>query len=336
MLLERYLKVSENKLPAKFLISKSIKVDNFAKKDIDELWEMHKNAMDEFKETTNIKDIKITHPNLLDLKIEIAKKIFENCHFCEHKCYVNRKKELGFCKIGESYYSSEFLHYGEEDVLIPSHTIFFCGCNFKCVFCQNWEISQIYFENLPVENYCKKVNRKLMAKIIEEKRAISKNVNFVGGEPTPHLLTILEILRHVNVNIPVVWNSNMYMSEEAMHLLDGVVDLWLSDFKFGNDRCAERLSKIKNYCKVVKRNHLMIKGEDIIIRHLVMPNHLECCTERIFKWIGKHLDAKVNVMFQYRPEYKAILYEDIDRALNHEEMAKALLLAKKYGLDTDI
>ena len=125
----------------------------------------------------------------------------------------------------------------------------------------------------------------------------------------------------------------MYLTVEGMCLLKGVVDVYLTDFKFGNNECGERLSKVKNYFDVVSRNHLLIKDEEVIIRHLVMPNHLDCCTEKIFKFISENLDnAVVNVMFQYRPEYKAKFYPDINRRLNYEEVEKALELAEKIWI----
>ncbi|XRO75506.1 radical SAM protein [Methanocaldococcus sp. 28A] len=333
MKLERYLAVSKDLVPAKFIITKCIEVEEFDSLEINELWNLHNKLIKKLDFNINFEDLEFVKPNLLDLKIEIAKRIFRNCYFCEHRCYVNRENERGFCKIKKSYYSSEFLHYGEEDILVPSHTIFFCGCNFKCVFCQNWDISQIYFDD-SIPNLCIPYNPKEMAKIIEYRRNISKNVNFVGGEPTPHLLSILETLKYLNVNIPIVWNSNMYLTVEGLSLLKGVVDVFLTDFKFGNNECGKRLSKIENYFDIISRNHLLIRDEEVIIRHLVMPNHLYCCTEKIFEFISKYLDnAVVNVMFQYRPEYKAKYYPDINRTLTYEEMVIALDLAKKYKLD---
>ena len=334
MKLERYLAISKDLAPAKFMIAKCIEVEEFDNLDITELWKLHNKVLkdvDYYKFDFN--DLKLVKPNLLDLKIEIAKRIFKNCYFCEHRCYVDRETERGFCRIKDSHYSTEFLHLGEERVLVPSHTIFFCGCNFKCVFCQNWDISQVYFDE-SIINRCIPYIPKEMAKIIKHKREYSENVNFVGGDPTPHLLSVLETLKYLDRNIPVVWNSNMYLTVEGMCLLKGVVDVYLTDFKFGNNECGERLSKVKNYFDVVSRNHLLIKDEEVIIRHLVMPNHLDCCTEKIFKFISENLDnAVVNVMFQYRPEYRAKLYPDINRRLNYEEVEKALELAEKYGLD---
>ena len=334
MKLERYLAISKDLAPAKFMIAKCIEVEEFDNLDITELWKLHNKVLKDVDYYEfDFNDLKFVKPNLLDLKIEIAKRIFKNCHFCEHRCYVDREVEKGFCRIKDSYYSTEFLHLGEERVLVPSHTIFFCGCNFKCVFCQNWDISQVYFDE-SIINRCIPYIPKEMAKIIKHKREYSKNVNFVGGDPTPHLLSVLETLKHLDKNIPVVWNSNMYLTVEGMCLLKGVVDVYLTDFKFGNNECGERLSKVKNYFDIVSRNHLLIKDEEVIIRHLVMPNHLDCCTEKIFKFISENLDnAVVNVMFQYRPEYRAKLYPDINRRLNYEEVEKALELAEKYRLD---
>lgn len=326
----RYFKILNNERYTKFLIAKSIEVEDFKDLDLEELFNLHSKYLKILYKNLDKEDIQIASPNLLDLKIEIANRIFKNCYFCEHRCYVNREKEKGFCRIRRSCYSTEFLHYGEEDILIPSHTIFFCGCNFKCVFCQNWDISQVYFENIP--HNCKIYNPKEMAKIIEVRRG--RNVNFVGGEPTPHLHKILETLKYININIPIVWNSNFYLTPEGIELLKGVVDIYLTDFKFGNNKCGERLSKVKNYFDILKRNHLLIKDEEIIIRHLVMPNHLICCTNEIFRFISKNLkNALVNVMFQYRPEYKAKFYRDISRTLTYDEMILALELAKKYKLN---
>ncbi|WP_456418826.1 radical SAM protein [Methanocaldococcus infernus] len=325
----RYLEIANNEKPARFLILKSIPIETLDL-ELEELIKIHDKLLSKINfESYSLEDINFVEPNLLDLKIKIAEEYYRNCCFCEHRCYINREKERGFCRIKESYYATEFLHYGEEKILIPSHTIFFCGCNFKCVFCQNWDISQVYF-NPKIKNRCLKYDEKKMAKIIEFRRALSKNVNFVGGEPTPHLLSILKTLKYTNVNIPVVWNSNMYLTLEALNLLDGVVDLYLTDFKFGNNECAERLSKIRNYFDIVSRNHSLL-DVDVIVRHLVMPNHLYCCTERIFKFLSK-FDFYVNVMFQYRPEYLAIYYKDINRTLTYEEMREALELAEKYKL----
>lgn len=276
------------------------------------------------------KYLKTKKSSKLKEKIKRAYKILGSCVFCERRCKVNRlKDERGFCGVGrDSYYSSEFLHWGEEPELIPSHTIFFSGCSFRCLYCQNWTISQF-------PQAGEKVDPQKLAKIIKEReKEGAKNVNFVGGNPDQHLQTILEIISYLDVKIPLIWNSNSYASEETMDLLDGVIDLYLSDFRYGNDQCALKLSQVSNYWNIVARNLLDAKKQaDLLIRHLVLPGHLDCCSEPIIKWVSENMpDVRFNLMFQYRPEYKAMNYPGLDRTLTSSEMKKAIELVKKYGL----
>ncbi|MFH1471223.1 MAG: radical SAM protein [Candidatus Micrarchaeota archaeon] len=265
--------------------------------------------------------------SLLGLKSYIAEKIIESCTFCEHKCKVNRQKKRGFCNISkDSYVSSAFVHLGEEPELVPSGTIFFSGCNLRCSFCQNWDIS-----TNSEDGY--KWSPEMLASWVSGMRNGIANVNFVGGEPSPHLGTIINALLLLEAKIPIVWNSNMYMSEETMSLLGGIVDLYLSDFKYGNDSCAEELSGVKNYFSVVSRNHLLAnKQSNLLIRHLVLPGHIECCSKPILDWIAKNLgpETRVNIMDQYRPEHKA--NGKIGRRLSRGEHLQVVKYAKKIGL----
>jgi putative pyruvate formate lyase activating enzyme len=252
----------------------------------------------------------------------------EDCRICERKCHANRLSGIkGVCGVVEPRVASEFLHYGEEPELVPSHTIFFSGCTFKCVFCQNWDISQ--FPESGME-----MTAKEMATIIEKRSA--NNVNWVGGEPTPNIAFILDVLRNTEKNTPQVWNSNMYMSLETMKLLDGIVDLYLADFKYGNNTCAEKLSNAKKYWDIVTRNHVIANRQcEMIIRHLVLPGHVDCCSLPILKWISSNLDTKkimVNVMDQYRPEYQAYKYQDLNRNLEMDEYERVVKYAKELEL----
>jgi putative pyruvate formate lyase activating enzyme len=164
------------------------------------------------------------------------------------------------------------------------------------------------------------------------------NINFVGGEPTPNLHTIVEALNQLDVNVPMLWNSNMYCSEEAMQILADLIDIWLPDFKYGNDKCAVRLSKVMRYFEVVARNHEFAQlNGDMIIRHLVMPNHIECCTKPVLHWISEHCPrALVNIMSQYHPDYRVpaerSTYPDIARRPSAEEMRAAYRYADALGL----
>jgi putative pyruvate formate lyase activating enzyme len=220
---------------------------------------------------------------------------------------------------------------GEEFHITPSHTIFFMGCPFRCQFCQNWEISQWYESGI-------EVTPKFLARAIEKRRKLDgvRNVNFVGGEPTPYLYWILVSLKECKVNIPVLWNSDMYMTEKAMKILDGVVDMYLSDFKYGNDKCALRLSVVSRFFEVCSRNHLLAsKQAEITLRHLILPNHIECCTKPILKWIADNIKEKclVNIMNQYRPYWQADKFPDINRRITSEEFEEAIKYAKSLDLN---
>jgi putative pyruvate formate lyase activating enzyme len=222
-----------------------------------------------------------------------------------------------------------FEHMGEEPELVPSGTIFTLGCTLRCLHCQNWSISQWYETGdiFSPEGLAKSVERL--------RKGGCRNVNLVGGEPTPWLQQWLETFKHVNVNVPVVWNSNSYYSEETAKLLAGFVDVYLLDFKYGSNECAERISDAPGYWEACTRNHLYGKkyGE-LLIRVLVLPEHLECCTKNVLNWIAKNIGTwvRTNVMFQYRPEWRVHEIPELRRRLTEREMEQAIELAKEAGL----
>ncbi|NIO19294.1 MAG: radical SAM protein [Candidatus Aenigmarchaeota archaeon] len=327
----RYLDITKNRKYAKYLIAKTIPMK--LPKSYESLWKEHERGMREFRKALKAHDkakreLKFAKHSLVDLKLEIAKRMLEKCEFCERKCKINRKKgERGFCKLGkESLLSSEFIHMGEEASIIPSHTFFFLGCNFYCIYCQNWTISRQKERGMEVDG-------KTLAGIAKKREHESRNINLVGGDPIPNLHTILEMLKHLDVNKTIVWNSNMYMSRKTMRLLDGVIDVYLADFKYGNDGCAKKLSKAPNYWKIITRNYKLAKAE-ILIRHLVLPGHLECCTKPIMEWMGKNLGNKIrlNIMGQYHPEFEIFGIKEMCRRVERKEMERAYELARKNGL----
>ena len=324
--LSHYFNILEGKELSYFHKSSFIPVK--ARESLPDQLEEHEWVRKRFKYTDVSSTLEKPPFSYLDLKIAIAEKLFEKCIFCQRKCEVNRNEEPGICGVMKSKIASEFLHMGEEAPLIPSHTVFFTGCTFKCVFCQNMDISQHPDEGMIY-------SEEELAELIDNRRLDgSRNVNFVGGDPNPHLLYILKTISLVKENVPVIWNSNFYMSWEAMHLLDGVIDLYLSDFKYSNDDCAMRLSGISDYWEVVTRNHkLAFQSGDMIIRHLVLPGHVECCTLPILDWIYENLGKKVvlNIMAQYRPLYGAFNHPELSRFLNRQEYVKAVDYARKLG-----
>jgi putative pyruvate formate lyase activating enzyme len=337
--LARYFTVMKDEKPAKFMIAKKIPAVFHEQDTLEALWqdhgklirvfEMFEKRIDDGQESLD--EMPLPERSFLDLKIEIARRIFMDCHFCTRRCGVNRVEgELGYCKCSsEIMVSSIFGHMGEEPELVPSGTIFTMGCTMQCKHCQNWTISQ-WTETGEV------YNPKRLAKEVETLRNSGcRNANLVGGEPTPWLRQWLETFRHVDVNIPVVWNSNSYYGPETAKLLAGFADIYLLDFKYGPEECATRISDAPNYWTVCTRNHQAAKKHgELIVRILVLPNHLECCTKPTIDWIAENLGAqtRVNIMFQYRPEWRASEVPEIRRFLSKDEMEKAIHLAKEAKL----
>ena len=341
--LGRYFSVIQNEKRAKFLISKQLPADFVENDSTEQLWQKHANLTEEFYKIEReidsghekLHEMPTLEKSYLDLKIEIANRILQSCHFCTRRCGANRLKgKLGYCRCGsEITVSSIFEHVGEEPELVPSGTIFTMGCTMRCHHCQNWTISQ-WMEKGEV------YKPEELAKEVERLRVNGcRNANLVGGEPTPWLQQWLKTFKHVNVNIPVVWNSNTYYSPETSQLLAGFADVYLLDFKYGPGECAHKISDAPNYWKVCAYNHLEArKYGELIIRVLVLPSHLECCTKPIINWIAENLgtETRVNVMFQYRPEWRAHEIPEMRRRLTGDEMEKAIRLAKEAKLENFI
>lgn len=352
--LKRYLKVQGDEMPALSRITERISVEFDPEMGLEELRNVHKASIIEYRKllesleidaaealaysdssdmlrlyTKSFLELPKASPSLLDLKIAIVERMIENCACCGWNCGVNRKAgEKGFCKLTDvSYYASEFLHMGEEPELVPSHTIFFAGCVFACVYCQNWDISTC-------PDCGTRIEPRKLAKLIDLRRMHgAKNVNFVT--PTPHTYTILKIIREISQNNPVIWNSNMYHSPVIAEILEGVVDVYLGDFKYGNNECARRYSKINNYLEIVQPNFkFAYETAEVLLRHLVLPGHLECCTKPIAEWVAKNIpQIRFNLMFQYMPCYRALEYQEIGRQLTPEEEEKAIKIVREAGVE---
>jgi putative pyruvate formate lyase activating enzyme len=341
--LRRYFAVMQDEKPAQFMLAKRLPIAFSEDDSADELWRKHDEALRTFADLREHADsnredfaaIPAAQKSFLDLKVELASRILRSCHFCARKCGIDRTAgQLGYCRCGsEMMVSSIFEHMGEEPELVPSGTIFTMGCTLRCKHCQNWTISQ-WMENGEVYEPDR------LAEQVERLRLGGcRNANLVGGEPTPWLCRWLETFRHVDVNVPVVWNSNSYYSPETVELLAGFADVYLLDFKYGPDGCAERISEAKDYWKVCTFNHLEAKryGE-LIIRVLVLPGHLDCCVKPILNWIAENLgrETRVNVMFQYRPEWQANETPELRRRLSRKEMEEAIAFAEQAKLTSFI
>ncbi len=341
-----YYRVMRSIKPPKFLIAKRIPYAGDLKNlGTQDLWAAHRRLSPIFTDTfkaieagsLTLEDMEEPNHGFLDLKTELLNRMVRRCEFCEWRCRVDRVKgsKKGACKAdARSRISTWFHHYGEEAPLVSkrgSGTIFFTGCTFRCVFCQNWDISQNISGGAVVDGR----RLSLVVKSLSEEGVA--NINFVGGDPTPNLHTIFEGISLLKINTPLLWNSNMYLTSEAMEILSDVIDIWLPDFKWGNDRCALKLSKVPRYFEVISRNHQIASQHgDMIIRHLVLPGHIDCCTRPILNWISANCPrALVNIMGQYHPDHLVRSnprYGDIDRHPSNKEMRRAYRYADQMGI----
>ncbi len=281
-------------------------------------------------------------------RIDEAYAIFENCLLCPRRCGVNRfKGELGFCRApAEAMVYSVQPHYGEELPLVGgggSGTIFFSNCNLRCVFCQNWPIAH--------EGWGKIVsNEDLAEMMLKLQETGCHNINLVT--PThvlPNILQATRIAHKKGLNLPLCYNTSGYESLEMIKLLDGIVDIYLPDLKFMDGAKAERfnLAAADDYPQLaqdaIKEMHRQV-GELVVddrgiarsglmIRHLVMPNRV-AGTRDFVLWVASNLTpgTYVNIMSQYRVEFKAFEYEEIARAITSEEYVEAMNWALEAGL----
>jgi putative pyruvate formate lyase activating enzyme len=283
---------------------------------------------------------------------ERAEKAFANlssCTSCPRDCKVDRiNSELGICTSGHLPIVSSYTpHFGEEPVLTGTHgagNIFFGNCNLKCIYCQNFEISQ----NPKIERQKQVTHNRLAEIMLELQNKTCHNIGLVS--PTHYSATILKSIYLAalqGLNLPIIYNTNGYDSVEMLKLYDGVADIYLPDFKYGNSEYAKTYSLVDNYFEKTKEaikemyrqvgDELVYDGDvvvrGLIIRHLILPNDLSD-TEKVFRFIAEELSPNIHIslMSQYYPTNKA--YKDIliDRALRNSEYDKALQLLDKFGL----
>ena len=267
-----------------------------------------------------------------------------NCSICPRKCNINRSISSGFClSPNHLVVSKVMLHHFEEPILTAenekgSGAIFFSGCNMRCVYCQNYEIShKIVGEKVSVE--------KLVEFFKSLEKAGAGNIDLVS--PTHYSNLIIQALKIYKPSIPVVWNSNGYESCETLKQLKGLVDIYLVDFKYANNQSAIKYSKTPNYVETAKnalkemknqqktnifKNGKLVKG--IIVRHLVLPNLAKDSTivlDIIHNILGKN--AIVSIMSQYVPMFEATKLKEINRKITKLEYKLVVNHALKLGLN---
>lgn len=274
-----------------------------------------------------------------------AWQLLAKCQVCPRNCQVNRlKDEKGFCQMGKlPVINSYHAHFGEERPLVGrygSGTIFFSSCNLACLFCQNFQISHLRVgQQAEIDE--------LAEMMIDLQEQGCHNINFVS--PTiwvPQIFKALIIARDKCLKLPLVYNSGGYDSLTSLKLLDGVIDIYMPDFKYSDNKIAKKYSLVDIYWetakKAIKEMHQQvgdliidengIAQRGLLIRHLVLPNNL-AGTERVMEFLaGLSKDTYLNIMDQYYPCYQANQFIELKRRLTLEEFLKAKEIAKNKGL----
>ncbi len=290
--------------------------------------------------------IKLLEKGDLFKKVKEAQKHSNHCTLCPHACGINRREEVGICRADHRVIVSNFApHLGEERVLVGdkgSGTIFFGYCNMSCVFCQNYEISS-YGKGDMVSN----------EKLAEMMLALQNhygchNINLVT--PTHYVFNILEAIYFAaqkGLELPIVYNCGGYESVDTLKILDGVIDIYMPDFKYNSTEFGKRYSKVPDYPERAKKallemdrqvgglktDHRKIAYKGLLIRHLMLPGGLED-TKGVLEFMKEELssDVLVNLMDQYHPSHKAFEYKEIAKRLDFMEYKQAYHYGKSLGL----
>jgi putative pyruvate formate lyase activating enzyme len=285
--------------------------------------------------------------NDLKEKIRQAEDILKNCTLCPRECGVDRTAgKTGFCNTGDKPYVSSFSpHFGEEAPLVGSHgsgTIFLTNCNLGCLYCQNWTISH--------EGEGREITFEAFAEMMLKLQQIYNchNINFVTPtHQVPMILRSLELAVNKGLKIPLVYNCGGYESLETLKLLDGVIDIYMPDFKYTEPEPAETYSKARDYPSVAKAaikemhrqvgdlviDERSIAQRGLLVRHLVLPEGM-AGTEEVVRFLAEEISPETytNIMAQYYPCYMAREHPPLDRRLTREESTESFKAASKAGL----
>ncbi len=282
----------------------------------------------------------------LKRRVEEAVERLRRCRMCPRVCGARRLEgEVGECGVGRYALVSSFgPHHGEERVLRGwngSGTVFFAGCNMRCVYCQNWEISQLRLGE--------EVTPELLARIFLRIQDMGcHNLNLVTpSHVVAQILEALLIAVERGFRLPLVYNTSGYDSVATLRLLDGIVDIYMPDLKYGDSETARRYSGVEHYWEVatraIKEMHRqvgdLVIGEDglarrgLLIRHLVLPNDI-ANSKRVLEFIAREISVHswVNIMDQYYPAYRASEYPELSRRITSREYREVVDYARSLGL----
>jgi len=260
-----------------------------------------------------------------------ARAALANCHLCEHHCGVNRLMgEAGLCHAtAEARVFLAQVEVSDELELIPTFAIALSGCDLRCDFCitgaPSWNPRA--GEPLPLNVLAARAEAALADG--------AQTIMILGGEPTVHLPFALELVAALPDHARLVWKTNAHGSAQARSWLDGMFDVWLADYKFGNCSCAWRLAKVPDYVRVVQENLRWAREHsELIVRHLLMPGHVECCWRPVAEWVANELPGvKVNLRPGFWPAWHSRRHRELCGTVSTLESEQARKIAGKCGLN---
>ena len=263
-------------------------------------------------------------------RAQTAGELLASCHFCAHHCGVNRLVgERGLCHAGaETRCFSAQVEVTDELEIIPTFAVALGGCDLRCDFCITGAASWN-----PAAGAVFDV-RAVAARAKQALEAGARTIMLLGGEPTIHLPAALEFVAELPASARLVWKTNAHGSAQARELLDGLFDVWVADYKFGNDACAERLARVPEYVRTVQENLLWADQQgELIVRHLLMPGHLECCWRPIVAWLAAELPhVKLSLRAGFWPAWHSDRHPELCRTPGAEECAQARRIARGLAL----
>jgi putative pyruvate formate lyase activating enzyme len=265
-------------------------------------------------------------------RIAMVGELLASCTLCPRKCGVNRiKGETGYCGLdAKAYCFREMRGFNEEHELLPAHQVYLAGCNLRCAFCSvaEWNMH-------PRIQHCLGIGQ-IAGSIAACRKNGVRTVIMIGGEPSVSVLGALKILRRMKPDTHIAWKTNMYFNPVMFDLLDGLVDVYVADFKCGRNSCSESILQAKKYAQTVKKNLLAASRHgDLIIRHLLIPGHWHCCAIPILRWIKANIpDVKLSLRGNYAPPVDNSGIPN--RFVTNSELAKALDCAHSMKLNVII
>lgn len=263
-------------------------------------------------------------------RIRSARAALLDCRLCAHECGVNRlESPAGQCHAGQhARVFQAQVEVSDELLLTPTLAIALSGCDLRCSFCitgrESWNPQAGQLADI----------RELASAAERALANGARSIMILGGEPTIHLPTVLELVAALPDEATLVWKTNGHGTRQARALLAGLFDVWVIDYKFGNDQCASQLAQVPHYTTVVRENLVWAHANaDLVVRHLVMPGHVDCCWRPVARWLAERMpEVKVNLRTGFWPAWQSHRHPELRGTVAPTDAAEALGYARSLGL----